>query len=284
MNPGEEPRSIDLRRSMQTLHGLRFRVLPRWREPLDEIGIRADRGWVELSPGTLASRSPSTRCFRVTLRGGEVVYFKRYVYPPRKWLEFFLRPGKAAVETFGYACLQELGIPSLEVIAFGELRTLGMLRAAFLVTREIEDSRDLAAFAREVWYPLAADQRSRLYAEIAQQLAEQLRRAHAARFFHHDLKWRNLLIQRVAGRYTPVWIDCPRADVKRLRWRRGVIVDLSALARLALSYLNPRERYRFLRRYLGPGAPRGQAKQLFRKVEAHLARRPPRKLDLPPRA
>lgn len=259
-------------------------MLQEWRSRLAALGIAENGSWMGLSLGELVSRSPSTRCFRIALPDGESLYFKRYVYAPRKLLEFWLRPSKAAVEAFGFNRLQRLGIPSLEVLAFGELRFLGMLRGAFLVTRGVPHSQSMDSFAENVWHPMPPSERKRVYGEISGKLVEQVRRAHQGRFFHHDLKWRNILIQTdQQGSHTPIWIDCPRARVQRLRWRRGVMVDLSGLGRLALSYCTLRQRYGFVRRYLGEEADKEDAKRLYRRIQAHQARRPVTVLRLPQR-
>jgi hypothetical protein len=107
----------------------------------------------------------------------------------------------------------------------------------------------------------------------------QLQKAHANRLFHHDLKWRNILIQSDGGRYIPVWIDAPRASRMFLRNGRGVVADLSCLARIAVTLLSSYDRMRFIWRYLGDGREPGDAKRLYRKVAAHLGRRPPRQPD-----
>lgn len=275
---------LDVTRRVQLLHGRLFRVLPEWQSRLAALGIAQDQDWMNLSVGALVSRSPSTRCFRIALQGGESVYFKRYVYAPRKLLEFWLRPSKATVEAFGFTRLHRLGIPTLEVLAFGEVRFFGMLRGAFLVTRGIPHSQGMDRFAEKVWHRMSASERDRVYEELSGKLVEQVRRAHAARFFHHDLKWRNILIQSdEQGGYTPIWIDCPRARIQRLRWRRGVMVDLSGLGRLALSYCTLRQRYGFLRRYLGIEAHKEEVKRLYRRIQAHQARRPVRLLSPTPR-
>jgi hypothetical protein len=268
---------------MLVFQGRRLRVLMAWRERLRDLGIGEDLGWITLSRGELVSRSPSTRCFRIPVGAGDSVYFKRYVYAPRKLMEFWMRPSKAVVEAFGFGRLRDLGIPSLEVLALGEVRSFGVLRAACVVTRGIPRSRTLEQFAREHWYWLPEAERRRVYGEISGRLLEQLRRAHRAGFFHHDLKWRNILIHEDEQGFTPVWIDCPRAFERRLWRNRGVVVDLSCLARLAVGYLSLYDRYRFLRGYLGPDAEPGRVKRLFRQVQAHLERRPPRPLKLPPR-
>jgi len=273
---------IETGRRLQVFHGRRYVWARGWKARLAQIGIAEDDRWIDLEPGELMSRSPATRSFRVGLPDGETVYFKRYVYTPRYWLEFWLRPGKAAVEVFGLARLSALGIEAPEVVALGEKRWLGMLLATFLVTREVRDARGLVDFAEERLMPARGTERRAVFLMVARPLVEQLRRAHAARFFHHDLKWRNILIREDAAGVVPVWIDCPRGDVKRIRWRRGVVGDLSALARVALSLCTVRERWRFLRMYCGPHATRGQIKALWGRVAAHLARRPPRAVPADP--
>jgi hypothetical protein len=67
----------------------------------------------------------------------------------------------------------------------------------------------------------------------------------------------------------------------RCRRQRGVMVDFSNLARTAVFLLSEYERMRFICRYLGRGRKPGEAKRLYRKVEQHLGRRPPKPLNLP---
>lgn len=272
---------ITLSRSVQVVHGWKFQVEPAWRERLAAIGIAAGQNWTTVVGDALISSSPATKCYRTTLGDGSVVFFKRYVYPKKFWLEFWMRPGKSAVETWAYRRLRELGIPTLEVVAFGERRILGMLIATFLVTREVPDAMELRSFAVEVWSRMPPEERKEVYRQISGKLLEQLRAAHAQRFFHHDLKWRNILIQRQGDRYTPVWIDAPRASRMRFRRRRGIVVDLSGLARIAVSVLSKYDRMRFICGYLGSGRRPGEAKDLYRRVASHLGRRPPQPLKLP---
>jgi len=274
---------IRLSRSVQAVQGQKFTVDPAWKRRLAEKGIAADRDWSQVVGDELKSTSLATKCYRMTLKDGVVVYFKRYVYPPKFWLEFWMRPGKAAVETWAYAQLQKLDIPTLDVIAFGERRIFGMLIATCIVTREAPDAQDLRFFARDVWYHMPELERKRVYREIASQLVEQVRTAHQGGFFHHDLKWRNIMIQRQGERYVPVWIDSPRASRMRFREHRGMVVDLSNLVRMAVSYLNKYDYMRFLCDYLGKERKPGDATRLYREVARHLSKRPPRPTVLPPR-
>jgi tRNA A-37 threonylcarbamoyl transferase component Bud32 len=178
--------------------------------------------------------------------------------------------------------MQQLGIACPQVLAMGEQRRFGQLQAAFIITRGLDDSDNLEHFARHTWYPMAADQRRLVYRQIRHALLRQLRAAHGAGFCHHDLKWRNVLVRAEQNEYTTYWIDCPRARFMKHRPRRLQLVDLGALARLAISYLSPFEQMRFLRDYLGPQHA-SQARRLFLDIQAYLARRPPEKLDLPAR-
>ena len=271
---------ITLARMVQVFHGWRFRVEPAWKERLAAVGIAEDRDWTQVVGDRLMSSSPATKCYRISLPDSETVFFKRYVYPKKFWLEFWMRPGKAAVETWAYRQLRALGIPTLEVVAFGERRILGMLIATFLVTREVPATQTLITFATGAWSGMPAPEQRRVYRELAGQLLAQLRTAHQGRFFHHDLKWRNILVLQEGEHYTPVWIDSPRASRMPFRRGRGVMVDLSGLARPAIFLLSKYDRMRFIWRYLEGGRRPGDAKRLYRKVARHLDRRPPP----PPRA
>ncbi len=271
---------ISITRSPQTTHGKVILVDPAWREKLARIGIAEGKSWNQLEPGQRVSGSPHSACFRVELDDGDVVYFKRYVYPPKRWFEFVLRPGKAGVEAWAYATLQQLGIPTLEVLAFGEHRILGSLAASFIVTREVPDSQDLSKYGPEIWYYLPAAERRRIYTDISDKLIAQMQKAHGSSFFHHDLKWRNILLQRDGDSFIPVWIDAPRASRMRLRHRRGVVVDLSGLARIAISLLSKYDQMRFIWRYLGDSRQPGEASRLYGEVAKHLGRRMPSKIEL----
>jgi len=268
------------RRQLHTLHGDVFRIDDAWRDALSSIGITEGIDWTRFEGDALVSTSLATKCYRCDVADRAPVFFKRYVYPRRFWLEFWMRPAKGAVECWAYSRLHALQIPSLEVIAFGERRRLGMLLASGIVTAGVADSMNLEAFVRDVWCHWPKQWRVRVAREIAERLLSQLRVAHAGRFFHHDLKLRNLLINSEGDPASLVWIDAPRASRMRWRARRGVVTDLSALARIAINVFSRSELMRFLHMYLAGTGSAGEAKRLFREVGQHLARRMPRPLDL----
>lgn len=256
-----------------------------WKDRLAGAGLTETGDWSVAAPGVQVSRSTVTNAFRVVLDSGEVVYFKRYIYPDKLGWRFFLRPSKAAREVFGFRCLKRLGIPTLTVIAFGEERRLGVLRSAFIVTVGVPGSVDLEKYARESWYGLPREERDRIYHRVRDHLFAQVRKAHAHRFFHQDLHWRNILLVENPDGFETVWIDCPRASIQRLRWRHGQLVDLSCLARMALWTLTRGQRYRALCTFLGESPGSDRVRRLYRQIEAHhrRSRHPPRPISLPRR-
>ena len=251
-----------------------------WRTPLEGRGISGGSDWTRVVGDELVAENPSLRGYRCDLPGGETVYFKRYVYAKRKWREYFMRPGKPAVEWWAYSRLRALGIPTLEVVAFAERRLFGMMTAGCIVTGGVPDTIDLEAFARTVWCHWPRARRTAIARGLAATLLGQARTAHRGGFFHHDLKWRNVLVNPTGEPGSLVWIDAPRASRMRFRERRGVITDLSGLARIAVSLFSRFELMRFVHLYLGDNGSSIEAKHLFRQVQRHLGRRMPRPVEL----
>lgn len=263
-----------------TLHGERVLLAPSWLGPLAAAGIGSGCDWQLLEGDSLVAQSATAKCFRMQLANDEWVYFKRDVYSPRRRLGYLLRATRNAVEAYAYGQCVRLGIGAPELLGVAEQRRFGMPISSFVVTREIAGSKNLLDYVREDWMHLPAPQRLLCWRTLATLLIEQLRLAHNAGFFHQDLKFRNLLVREESDGPGLYWIDAPRA--RRLRWRtrRGVIVDLSGLARVAIFTSSHFERMRFIRSYLGPDAQPGEAAKLYRQVAAHLSRRMPKPLAL----
>lgn len=266
---------------MLVFHGVKVYFADGWKERLSSIGLSPEMDWAQLEIGQLVRRSTITKCFRICLADGHVVYFKRYTYFTRRSYSFLL-PSKSVIEAAGYAELDQLGIPTLEVIACGEMREFGVVRAAFVVTLEIPNSQNLEVFARNVWYFLEDDKRQTIRRSLAIQVLDQVRVAHQAGFFHHDLKWRNILVQKQDdGGYLTVWIDCPRSSWRPMRRYNAIVNDLSDLSRVALSYFGCFTQFRMIKYYLGDGHCAHDAKKLFFDVKKSLARHPPKPVKLP---
>lgn len=257
------------RREIACLHGHVRWIDPAWVDRLAEGGLTPDGDWLHLAPGSQVSESKVTNCFRIDLADGESLYFKRYDYTRHKKMRFFLRPGRAATEVFGYRQLSAIGIDTLQVVAFSEHRRLGRLISACIVTRGVPNSRDLSRFARREWANMPAPRRRTVLREIRERLFSQLRQAHAANFFHQDLHWRNLLVVDDGDGYRTIWIDCPRARYQRWRREHAVLADLSTLSRAAPNYLTLRQRFESLRDFFGEKRPYVTTRRWFDRIAHH---------------
>lgn len=225
----------------------------------------------------------ATRCMRVTVpqasdtsvfvtparlclpSGDRDVYFKIYRYA-RPSSRFLCRASKARREVQSYQAFDSLGIRCPQWIACGEDRDrLGRLRSAFVITEAVPDSMMLHEYA-------AGRPTRQARVAVIEQLADAVRTAHDASFFHNDLHWRNIL---VSGDDNPQvwWIDCPRGRFVRVSpfKRHYRIKDLACLDRGGFKHCTRVERIRFIERYL---QSRGTAaRRLARDVEAYRKRR-----------
>jgi len=262
-------------------HGNRLYFADGWQEKLQEIGLVQGCRWEQLELGERVTRSKRTNAYRVTLKDGEIVYFKRYLLFGKPF-KFYLRPSETAVEVFSYSEMAKLGIPIAEPVALGEIRHCGSLFAACIVTRGIPETITLKDYAIFEWSFLPRQLQKEAFAYLSATICEHLQTMHRACFFHFDSKWRNILIRqnsekKISGIW---WIDSPRGR-KLPAWRcaYGVVYDLSSLCRMALSFLSRSQRLRFLFAYCDANTTRKEVKELALKINQHLQRNPPKRVQ-----
>lgn len=200
------------------------------------------------------------------------IFYKQYEFARPAW-KFLGRPSKARCEFQNYATFARLGIACADPVACGEERdALGRLRRAFIVTRAISNAQTLVEF----WSERRATRADRL--TLVEQLARWTRRIHDEDFFHHDLVWRNILVNRNAqGTPQLWWIDCPRGAVNTwapLRSRKQ-LKDLASLDKSAARFCSRTERLRFVMVYLGIEQLNEAAKKLIRAELAYRKSRWP---------
>lgn len=258
----------------QRLHGHKVYIEPEWKQKLAELGITKRCNWLKLKIGTPVSQSKRVNAYKVDLKDGSSIYFKTYSFHGQL-KDYFMRQSKCAVEVNSYQTLEEIGIPTIKPLAFGEDRIAGMLKSCCIVTLGVDDTTQLEDWAKEIWLKLPPEEKRKAFHQIFYETAKYTSMAHEAGFFHYDLKWRNIIIKKDNGDYKTIWIDCPRGRKMPLREERGRMVDLSSLSRLALSYLSKSQRLRFLYSYFGESATKEQVHKMWRLVTDHLSRRKP---------
>lgn len=206
------------------------------------------------------------RRIRVTVKpvmvptpAGEIAaFFKLYHLGSRSW-SFCLRLSKSRREFENYAIFRRLGISAAEPIAWGEERGfLGRLLRNFILTRAVPAACELDDY-------LATAPRREHRDDLRRELADMVRRLHAACFYHHDLVARNVLVSRAdASRPRLFLIDCPRGAFASFGGPRKALRDLASLDKSAVRCCSRTERLRFLLEYLGQDRPDAKSRALAR--------------------
>lgn len=225
--------------------------------------------------GTLVAKDPLSRVLRVEL-DGQCYYIKRYQgngkNRRRRWfgLRQWLHRPRVRTEWENLLAFQSWGIPTADLVAYGQERRWGGFRRGALITREIPDTVDLSRIAR--------DNDPRLHdrdwiGRVMAQIARITRTLHDHGFAHNDLKWRNLLVSD--GTSPQVYlIDCPSGAYWRgvfLRYR--IIKDLACLDKIGKYQLSKTQRLRFYLEYAGQTRLRDEDKRRLRRITGFFSGR-----------
>jgi len=261
-------------RSMHIFNGEVFSVLPEWQDRLASIGLSANKDWTTLSSEQSVSGSYNTTSnFRFQLDDGTTIFFKRYVYHKIR-LKHWSQPSKAAIEVAGFKELEQLGIPTLQAIAYGERRHFGLLQATFIVTKGITNVIEMDQYLARQWFVMSPAEKKSIQKHLQPVLIQQLQTAHNAGFYHWDLKLRNILLHNKADSLELIWIDCPRSRRKKCNDFTGIVTDLSAMARVGCRVLTRGQQIRFLLDYCNNDRQRARA--IYKAIAIELIKRPPR--------
>jgi hypothetical protein len=192
--------------------------------------------------GERLTKDPLSEVIRIE-RDGVHYYVKRY-WGAGKGLRRYLGRPRVKAEWQNLKLFAKWGIPTAPIVAHGLQRKAGAFVRGALVTRELENTLDLAAIANRE-DPRLADRSWVL--RVSQQLARGTRTMHEHHFTHNDLKWRNLLVNEKAELF---FIDCPTGSFwwgPLLRYR--IIKDLACLDKVAKRVLSRTQRLRFYLQY-----------------------------------
>lgn len=192
--------------------------------------------------GERLTKDPLSEVIRIE-REGVHYYVKRY-WGAGKGLRRYLGRPRVKAEWQNLKLFAKWGIPTAQIVAHGLERRAGAFVRGALVTRELENTRDMAEMANQ------GDPRLRdpcWVSNISRQLASYTRTLHGHRFTHNDLKWRNLLVNDNAELF---FIDCPTGSFwwgPLLRYR--IVKDLACLDKVAKYHLSRTQRLRFYLQY-----------------------------------
>jgi 3-deoxy-D-manno-octulosonic acid kinase len=147
--------------------------------------------------------------------------------------DLFLPPTRAPYELRTAMRLAELGVPTPPVLCYG-LEVVGIvLRRADVVTREIENARDLSAYMTR---GVSAAERDAAWEATRALLAAM----HAAGVRHHDLNVKNVLLASTASGLVAYVLDVDRVELGRAGDERLHTANVQRLRRSARKWRDER--------------------------------------------
>lgn len=218
-----------------------------WRQELQDPQLLKAFGTLEavfVLEGERLTKDPLSEVIRVEVQGIRY-YVKRY-WGAGKGLRRYLGRPRVKAEWQNLKLFAKWGIPTAPIVAYGLERNAGAFVRGALVTRELENTLDLAEIAKRQDERLANRE---WVLRVSQQLADGTRAMHDHHFTHNDLKWRNLLVNENAELF---FIDCPTGSFwwgPLLRYR--IVKDLACLDKVAKYHLSRTQRLRFYLQYRG---------------------------------
>lgn len=233
-----------------------------WNLARDYQGLSKDFGSlaaVFAIEGERLTKDPLSEVVRIE-REGVRFYVKRY-WGAGKGLRRYLGRPRVKAEWQNLKLFAKWGIPTAPIVAHGLERNAGAFVRGALVTRELENTQDLALMADQ-GDPRLQD--GAWVRGVSRQLAASTRVMHDHHFTHNDLKWRNLLVNEKAELF---FIDCPTGSFwwgPLLRYR--VVKDLACLDKVAKRVLSRTQRLRFYLQYRGRDRLGARDKQRLRQV------------------
>ncbi|PIA73521.1 heptose kinase [Ectopseudomonas toyotomiensis] len=214
---------------------------------------------VFLLEGERLTSDPLSEVVRVEISGIRY-YVKRY-WGAGKGLRHYIGRPRVKAEWQNLKLFAKWGIPTAPIVAHGLERRGGAFIRGALVTRELENTRDMAEMASQGDARLA---NPHWVAGISQQLAQHTRTLHDHHFTHNDLKWRNLLVNEAGKLF---FIDCPTGSFwwgPLLHYR--IVKDLACLDKVAKRVLSRTQRLRFYLQYRGRARLSQSDKQRVRRI------------------
>lgn len=233
-----------------------------WNLDADYVGLASDFGSLEAVfalQGRRLTRDPLSEVILVE-RADVRYYVKRY-WGGGKGLRRYIGRPRVKAEWQNLRHFAKWGVPTASIVACGLERQMGRFVRGALITRELDNTEDLALLANRN-DPCLQD---RAWVDgVSRQLARATRILHDHHFTHNDLKWRNLLVN---DRGELFFIDCPTGSFwwgPLLRYR--IIKDLACLDKVACKVLSRTQRLRFYLQYRGRACLNAADKKRIRQI------------------
>lgn len=212
----------------------------------------------------------------VDSEGLEIPVFLKIYTHRRHALERLWRRGRSRVETRNLLFFQKIGIPSAEVLAWGERKNkFGKLVEEFIITKAVPDTQTLDEFVASHCPDRSRPEYCMWRDQILTKLGQYTAKIHQAHFFHKDLKWRNVLASLDNDEANLCWIDCPSGDFHHPPWpqQHGRLKDCATLDKIARFNCTKEERLRFVASYLNKPENHDEVEAFARAVSRYRHKR-----------
>ncbi len=220
--------------------------LARWLDGDGELPISE---WLALGVATVIKSGPHRAVYRLILPQG-TFYLKHYRTPDwQAVLQNVVRPAKADLEWRSARRVSELGLKTIETVAVGRRRVLGVVTDNFLISRAIENVQPLDEFVAETLPGFESSEQCRFRQEIARRLGRLAAALHRGGILHRDLHPGNVLIQRQDNGAQLFLIDLHALHQKRFLTRRQIARNLALLNNFFARRSSLADRCRFLKAY-----------------------------------
>lgn len=177
--------------------------------------------------------------------GDKDFYIKRY-FAAGKALRRFVGRSRIRAEWENLINFSQLGIPTPNIVGFGQQVELGQFQRGALITEAIVDSIDLRVLAKTRPEILANRQWRH---SVMNQIADDTRLLHSAGYVHGNLNWRNILVT-LTGAPKVYFFDCPAGGPRQGKnLQKDMLKDLAFLDKFGRLYLSPADQLRFFKRY-----------------------------------
>lgn len=228
---------------------------------------------LDLPTDDVRDRSKVFVCDVETENGQRSCFVKIYanrLHPFQRWM----RQSRSQNETRNLCFFREVGIPTPEIVAWGQRRNwMGRIVQEFIITAAEADTVQLDDFTR-LNCPTPNDA-SEIRQRIASQLGGWTRSMHDNGFIHEDLKWRNILARLSGNEVELFWIDCPKGKFypQGSALERKKLKDCATLDKIARIQCSKQERRLFIQAYLGDDANESDQQQLCQRIERYRSQR-----------
>jgi len=229
-------------------------------------------------PFTPVAASKFARVFRCKVNFAsheQDLFFKQYLYrSPIDFLKHIFRPSRAKRAAAAATMLAQQGLSTPQVVAIGRLKIAGLAIKTFVITRSIENAKDLYACLEDVMQG-SPSQRHKFLTDLGTTIGTM----HNAAIFHGDLRPGNVMARIQDGNWKFYFLDNERTIKFAKLSEKLRLKNLVQINMIPSKQLTAADRMRFYKSYKNAHTiPIKNQKQLANQTAQKTAKRMAKRL------